>query len=311
MILTAWRKKYLAYSLGFLCLSASSKLLADLSSQSQIPKNTNMFQPIFDLPVTYNYQVSRWIEYFQGPGRRWFQVWLERSGRYLPYLQKKLSAAGLPTDLVYMVMIESGFDPRARSRSGAVGPWQFIESTGKRYGLRIDSWVDERMDIEKSTQAAILYLKDLYQEFGDWHLVAASYNMGENGLRRLIQKYKSRNFWLLAKAGVLPHETRDYVPKILASMLISKAPTLYGFSVNPHQAPLKFEKIPVKRGWSLKELAQYLKVTEACLKELNPHLLREQVPQHESHLWIKVPPGSRQFLSLAGDFRGESFLPLD
>lgn len=295
--------RLLVWIFAILILSPNPDCLAAINNKSNLrtPNRDSLAAHrapmIFDLPVTYNPQVSYWIAHFQSTGRKWFEVWLERSSMYMPFLQRQLEASGLPLDLAYMVMIESGFSATARSKSGAVGPWQFIASTGKNYGLLITPQIDERMDIEKSTGAAIRYLKDLYREFQDWHLVAASYNMGENGLRRLIHKYHTKNFWTLAKIGALPEETKHYVPKIIAAMLISKAPSLYGFTNYQPRPPLQFEKLPVKGGKSLSELARLLMITEAALKELNPHLLQAHVPAHLSHYFVKVPPGAKQFLS--------------
>jgi membrane-bound lytic murein transglycosylase D len=166
---------------------------------------------IFDLPVTYNKKVAAWISFFQTRGKNFFRNWLEKSSKYMPLLQSELRKAGLPTDLAYMVMIESGFSATAVSHAQAVGPWQFIESTGRSYGLKKTWWLDERRDIRKSTQAAIRYLKDLKREFGSWYLVAASYNMGENGLRRQIKKYGTNDYWELVKYKALPQETQDYM----------------------------------------------------------------------------------------------------
>ncbi|MCM2281619.1 MAG: transglycosylase SLT domain-containing protein, partial [Bdellovibrionaceae bacterium] len=151
------------------------------------PKNNTPL--IFELPVTYNDRVKSWINYFQTDGRLSFRRWLERSTRYLPYIQSELEAARMPQDLIYVAMIESGFSPGAVSPAHAVGMWQFIRATGNRYGLRTTWWLDERRDVYKSTKAAIAYMQDLYKMFGSWYLVAASYNMGEGGVKRLIKKY--------------------------------------------------------------------------------------------------------------------------
>ena len=161
-------------------------MVYSLAAKSSRSHSDNL---IFDLPVTYNKKVSRWVAHYQGPGNRWFRTWLQRSYKYMPFIQAELKKAGLPLDLAYMVMIESGFAPNAVSHASAVGPWQFIEATGSRYGLNKNWWLDERRDLKKSTLAAIRYIKDLHAEFGSWYLVAASYNMGENGLRRKIKKH--------------------------------------------------------------------------------------------------------------------------
>lgn len=258
-------------------------------------KKTPRFQTgsvIFDLPVTYNRRVSYWISYFQANGKTWFRDWLERSSRYMPFIQKDLKNAGLPQDLAFMVMIESGFEPNAISHADAVGPWQFIQPTGERYGLHVKPWLDERRDLRKSTLAAIRYLKDLHQEFGSWYLVAASYNMGESGLRKQIARYGSKDFWTLSRVGALPKETIDYVPKILAAMMIAKAPNLYGFSDLAKFDTYEYDVVMAPGGTDLKELADDLGVTEKSLKDMNAELIRGYVPSTVDRFPIRVPRGS-------------------
>lgn len=268
-------------------------------SEKQRENKTSHF--IFDLPVTYNQKVSQWIHFFQTRGAKWFRGWLEKSYRYLPYIQNELKRNGLPSDLAYMVMIESGFSASAVSHADAVGPWQFIEATGKNYGLKQNWWLDERRDLRKATGAAIRYLKDLYAEFGSWYLVAASYNMGEGGLRRRIQKYKTSDYWTLVKLGALPQETQDYVPKILAAMLISKAPSLYGFRELSKSDPLNVDIFKAPGGTDLEKLADHMGLTRKALKDLNAELLLGYVPKQVEGHYIRVPKGSlqlvRQFLN--------------
>lgn len=247
---------------------------------------------IFDFPVTYNQAVSKWIKYFQNSGQKSFKKWLERSSRYLPFIQKELGKAGLPIDLGYLAMIESGFSSHAASQASAMGIWQFIPSTGKRYGLKQDWWIDERKDPAKATRAAIAYMSDLYRIFNSWYLVAAGYNMGENGVKRLIQKHGSKNYWDLADWGALPDETKDYVPKILAALLIAKAPALYGFRDLNFEQPLAFETIKVPGGTDLINLAKFLGVSDRYLRDLNPELTKGLVPQSVSGHSIRVPQGS-------------------
>ncbi|MEQ1724198.1 MAG: lytic transglycosylase domain-containing protein, partial [Pseudobdellovibrio sp.] len=254
---------------------------------------------IFDLPVTYNKKVAGWISYFQIRGKTFFRNWLEKSTKYMPFLQNELRKAGLPTDLAYMVMIESGFSATAVSTAQAVGPWQFIESTGKGYGLQKNWWLDERRDIRKSTQAAIRYLKDLKQEFGSWYLVAASYNMGENGLRRQIRKHGTNDYWELVRLKALPQETQDYVPKILAALMIAKAPNLYGFRDIDSQYPLQYETVWAPSGTDLENLADYLNITRKSMKELNSELLLGYIPKQINGHNIRIPLGS---LSVAKQF---------
>jgi membrane-bound lytic murein transglycosylase D len=254
---------------------------------------------IFDLPVTYNKKVATWISFFQTRGKNFFRDWLEKSHKYMPLLQSELKKAGLPTDLAYMVMIESGFSANAVSHAQAVGPWQFISSTGKNYGLRQNWWLDERRDIKKSTLAAIQYLKDLKKEFGSWYLVAASYNMGEGGLRRQIRRYKTNDYWELVKYRALPQETQDYVPKILAALMIAKAPNLYGFRNIDAHYPLQYEVAYAPGGTDLELLADYLNVTRQSLKELNAELVLGYIPKQIQGHPIRIPLGS---LSVAKQF---------
>jgi membrane-bound lytic murein transglycosylase D len=252
---------------------------------------------IFDLPVTYNKNVSNWIHYYQTRGRKWFREWLERSSKYMPPIQKELQQAGLPLDLAYMVMIESGYSAEAVSQAEAVGPWQFIESTGQRYGLTRSWWLDERRDLRKSTLAATKYLKDLYQEFGSWYLVAASYNMGENGLRKQINKYGTKDFWTLIKSKALPQETQEYVPKILAAMLIAKAPNLYGFRDLERMDPLQYDVVSAPGGTDLDKIADHLGITHKALKELNAELLLGYIPRQIEHHYIRVPRGAQKMVT--------------
>lgn len=269
--------------------------LKALSSRTTGSPSDNL---IFDLPVTYNKNVSKWISYFQGPrGGKWFKTWLQRSYKYMPFIQKELKEAGLPLDLAYMVMIESGFAPNAISHADAVGPWQFIEATGSRYGLSKTWWLDERRDLKKSTQAAIRYLRDLHSEFGSWYLVAASYNMGENGLRRQIKKYGTKDYWTLIKFNALPKETQEYVPKILAAMLIAKAPNLYGFRDLEKMDPLEYEVVLVPGGTDLDLLADHLSVTRKSLKDLNAELYLGYIPRQVEKHFIRVPKGAGRLVT--------------
>jgi membrane-bound lytic murein transglycosylase D len=275
-------------------LKLKEKLKA-LTARSSHIQSDNL---IFDLPVTYNKSVSKWIAYYQGSrGNKWFREWLQRSYKYLPMIQEELKYAGLPSDLAYMVMIESGFAPNAISSADAVGPWQFIEATGSRYGLSKTWWLDERRDFKKSTMAAIRYLKDLYSEFGSWYLVAASYNMGEAGLRRQIKKYGTKDYWSLINLNALPQETQEYVPKILAAMLIAKAPNLYGFRDIERMDPLEYDVVDVPGGTDLGPLADHLGITRKSLKDLNAELYLGYIPRQVERHGIRVPKGAAQIVS--------------
>lgn len=241
------------------------------------------------LPVVLNSKVQYYMGYFQTSGRRFFEKWLQRSGQYIPMMSEILNKKGLPTDLVYLAMIESGFNVRARSHAAAVGPWQFIRPTALRYGLRVDSWVDERMDPEKSTVAAANYLGDLYEMFQSWELAAAGYNCGEHRVQAAIDTYNVYDYWVISDLA-LPKETRDYVPKLMAALIIAKDPHKYGFSGIYMNEPLRYEKVSVPPQKSLNDIARIIGASNQTLKELNPNL-RHGVTPPGGLYEIKVPPG--------------------
>jgi len=242
-----------------------------------------------DIPVVLNDKVHGFLEYFQNSGRGFFSEWLSRSGKYIPMMKKILEAKGMPIDLVYLAMIESGFNVRAKSDKGAVGPWQFIASTAKRYGLRVDSWVDERMDPEKSTVAAANYLRDLYDMFQSWELAAAGYNCGEERVQAAIDRFKVYDFWEISEY-TLPQETKDYVPKLMAALIIAKNPEKYGFTGIEYQEPESFEKAYVPPQRSLGDIAGIIGVGDKRLRDLNPSLVRGSTPPGSSYE-INVPAG--------------------
>lgn len=269
-----------------------SKFRQPLNNKPTSPQYTSVDErPVFDLPVTYNRQVKVWIKYFQGKGKNWFKQRLERSHRYLPLMKKALGDKGLPQDLAYLSMIESGFSAHAVSTAKAVGYWQFIKPTANFYGLKTNWWIDERRDFAKSTRAATHYLSDLYYEFRSWYLTAAAYNMGETRLRKLINKYKTRNFWALAKKRNFPKETSEYIPKLLAAVLIAKAPKLYGFSNVKPLLPYKYEYIYVPGGTDIYNLATFLGVSRRVLKKLNPELTKGFIPPFVKTHRIRIPRG--------------------
>ncbi|MGH7573018.1 MAG: lytic transglycosylase domain-containing protein, partial [Gemmatimonadota bacterium] len=180
----------------------------------------------YDIPIVLNDRVEWWLDYFSNDIHDSFARYLARSTSWLPYLKERLRQAGLPEDLAYLALIESGFSTQAVSRAGAVGPWQFMSYTGREYGLRIDRWVDERRDYERSTQAAIAYLSDLHTMFGSWFLAAAGYNGGQGRVGRSMLRDDTENFWELTG---LHSETKNYVPKLIAATIIAKEPEKYGF----------------------------------------------------------------------------------
>jgi membrane-bound lytic murein transglycosylase D len=206
---------------------------------------------------------------------------------------------GLPDDLVFTAMIESGFNPMAVSRAGAKGLWQFMAPTARRYGLRVDQWLDERLDPEKSTIAAARHLLDLYAVFGSWNLVQAAYNAGEMRVLQAIRSMATSDFWTLRSGRVLPDETRDFIPAIHAATIIARAPERYGFVFTPAE-PLKYEQVTVPRSTSLKVLAQHAGLPAEELERLNPELRLKQTPPDGTYS-LKVPEGSTRTVATALD----------
>jgi membrane-bound lytic murein transglycosylase D len=249
----------------------------------------------FDIPIADNAMVQQWIRFFQGVGAKYYRKWVARYWRYGPVMRRILEEQGLPSDLVYLSMIESGFSPKAYSFAHAVGPWQFIRATGTRMGLTINFWVDERRDPVKSTHAAARYLRTLYATMGDWHLAWASYNAGPGKVARAIRRHNSREFFKLAKGRPLRWETRNYVPKLIAAAIIAKDPAAHGFGdVEP--LPLyTYDTLDVPDSMALSSLAVACGVEEAVLLELNSELRRPMtppVPDGAAPYPLRVPPGS-------------------
>ncbi|RNC73295.1 MAG: LysM peptidoglycan-binding domain-containing protein [Desulfuromonadales bacterium] len=251
--------------------------------------------PDSDIPLTLNGKVEYFVSYFQTSGRKSFSRWLSRSERYIPMMREVLKKNGLPEDLVYLAMIESGFTPHAVSVASAVGPWQFISGTGKRYSLRIDSWIDERRDPLKSTVAAAMYLKELYAMFNnDWYLAAAGYNAGENKILRAINMYSTRDFWEISKGSYLKRETKEYVPKLLAAAIIAKEPARYGFADVAYLPPIEFDTAVIPSRTDLEVVAKLCDVDYRTIKELNPELRRWCTPPDYPGYEIKIPRGKKK-----------------
>jgi len=249
--------------------------------------------PRYDFPVVKNARVQELLNYYtHGNGYRSLHLWLERSGRYLPLMRQTFAEEGLPQDLAFLALVESGFNSNAHSWANAVGYWQFIESTGRMYGLNNDWWRDERRDVEKATRAAARYLKDLYARFDDWYLAVAAYNAGPGKILNAIRRYNTRDFWRLAKGSYLRPETKRYIPKLLAAIIIAKEPEKYGFSELEYAPPLEFDTVVVPQPTDLEVVAQITGVDYDTLKVLNPELKRWCTPPGVENYTLRLPPGA-------------------
>ncbi len=248
----------------------------------------------FDMPIHVNKQVRNYIVYFSTDRKAVFTRFLSRSSRYLPMIKKVFAEYGLPDDLAYLAMIESGFNNKAYSVAAACGMWQFIRGTGARYGLAMDNYIDERRDPEKATRAAAEYLLDLYKRFGSWYLAAASYNCGEGRVQREINQSTHKNFWELSDNQCLPTETKNYVPQMIAAIIIAKSPQKYGFKNIPYQPPLKYDLVKVTEPTHLGAAAIATGTSVEEVQALNPELLRGTTPPSYSAYLLKVPPGKKE-----------------
>lgn len=231
------------------------------------------------LPVQATQRVYAWIDYFTGRGRGEFLLWLVRSESFRRVVIPLLEQEGLPPEFFFLAMIESGFSNTAFSRASATGTWQFMKPTAKYYGLAIDYWVDERRDPIKSTLAAARYLKDLHRQFKDWYLAIAAYNAGPNKVTRAIRGTQSRDYWTLSRSPYLLPETKNYVPKMLAALIIASHPTHYGFSVAPdirHTTPLT--TIKLLHPHRLSDIADRLAIPVRELQRWNPEIIRGITP---------------------------------
>ncbi len=246
------------------------------------------------IPTELNANVDKWIAYFQDRGRPHMEKYLLRSTRYEPLMKKVLRDNKLPEDLFYIALIESGFSSQAFSHASAVGYWQFIRGTGKRYKLKINQLIDERRDPVLSTQAAAEYFKDLYGLFNSWYLAMASYNVGEGRVIKATRKYKTQDFWALTKIRrALPRETDEYIPKFIAAKLIAKNPSKYGFDGIDYMPPIEFDHVTINQPVNLRLMAEKMNINYEDFKALNPKFKGEIAPlDSDNILGLRIPPGS-------------------
>jgi membrane-bound lytic murein transglycosylase D len=247
----------------------------------------------YQIPMILNDSVENHLEYFKTRGRDVFQIWLDRSARYIPVMQSIFQEKNLPEDLVYVAMIESGFNPYAVSWARAVGPWQFMPHTGKLYGLRINWWVDERKDPIKSTIAAAEHLKDLHNLFGSWQLALASYNAGAGKVQRAVLRTRSEDFWDLKASRYIRRETKNYIPKYMAATIIAKNPGAYGFTA-PSIDPYVYDEVVITESTDLRLVSRCVGAPYATIKDLNPELKRWVTPPDAARYVLRVPKGTAE-----------------
>jgi membrane-bound lytic murein transglycosylase D len=285
-------------------LLISKRILAIYSSRQTVTSGKQS-----EIPLVMNADVEKEIRSFQSFERDFFISSYHRSGAYRPMIVKELKKAGLPEELSWLPLVESGFKVLALSRARALGPWQFIPSTGYKYGLNRDEWIDERMDPEKSTRAAIGYMKDLHDMFGDWLTVLAAYNCGEGRVLRVISgqhlNYLDR-FWDLYH--MLPYETARYVPRFLATLHIIRDPGKFGIDLNkPLENPIPYEEVQSRKNMRLRDIAAAIEIPEETLNALNPELRHRMTPDRNYPL--KVPLETSEKFARVADSIQQSEIP--
>lgn len=246
----------------------------------------------YNVPIVMDSSVQTHIRYFNTSIHDRFEQWLIRLSRYRPLVENIFTEFHLPSDLVFLSLVESGFNPYAYSRAKATGPWQFMKGTAKLYGLRVDSYVDERRDPIKSTVAAARYLRDLYDLFGAWPLAMAAYNAGEGKVMRALLKAQAESFSDISKTRLIRRETKEYVPRFMAATIIAKNPDRYGFSQQA-SAPHRFDEVIVTRPLHFRAIANATGISYEELRLLNPELRRDATPPGEDSYLLKVPFGTK------------------
>ena len=277
----------------FLTADLIRRDIAQITSENEfVEMGTTKFTVIDDreghIPLVTNSQVESYIRYFQGKGRKGFNIWLRRYVQYKELILPILEEYDLPEELIVVSMIESGFDPKAVSKAKAVGLWQFMYSTGKQYGLKRNWYIDERQDPVKSTRAAAKYFLDLYDEFEDWYLVLAAYNTGPGRLNRALNLHETSDYWQLYS---LPKDTKNYIPYYLSSAIILKNPEKYGFKI-PKVSPLKFDIVTIEKSADLSVIAKSADTKVSTIKKLNPELRQPATPSNGPYV-LNIPLGKK------------------
>lgn len=250
-------------------------------------------QRLFDISQV-NSDIKKRIGLFKGRLNNRMSLWLSRASYYVPLMAEILAENGIPLELVYLPLIESGFSTHAVSSAGATGQWQFMPFTARRYGLKIDSYVDERRDPEKATKAAAAYLKDLHSMFGDWNLVLSGYNAGEGRVMKAVSSAGTKNFWTLKQTTHLPSETRKYVPSFIAAAMIAHEPSRYGFSNLKYQRPMDFDLVMIDTPMKLQAVARLSETDKKTIRHLNPELKKNTTPLNVDYYLVRIPLNKRK-----------------
>lgn len=261
----------------------------DLDQAVAQPRERRRLQ--FSKAVVENPRVRYYINQYSNRQKDYLAKTLARSGKYFQMIANVLQEEGLPEEFAYLALIESNFSPYALSRSRALGLWQFVPSTARLYGLKIDSWVDERRDPVKSTRAAATYLKDLHEYFGKWYLATAAYNAGQGAIDRAIQTPGAKNVWGVSQKAQLSKETRNFVPRFVAISIITSNPKKYGFGDVIYEPPLEYEEVAVRESQTLRMIARLAETDVETIQELNPALLRKATPPVGTDFRLKLPVG--------------------
>lgn len=280
-----------------LAVSPEISELAQLSAWDVLPLlSTGEETESYDFPLKMNDQVEYYLDFFTNRHRKTFARWLARSSRYLPMIKEEFAKAGLPMDLAYLPMIESGFNTTVSSRASAVGTWQFMRATGQNYGLKVNNYVDERRDPVKSTKAAAAYLAKLYKQFDSWHLAVAAYNAGEGKITRAMKQSDSEDFWEIAQSQYIHSETKLYVPQLIAAIMIAKDPAKYGFDRIDWDEPLDYETVHVPCGTPIKAVALACNLPDEEILALNRELSKAITPPSEADYPLRVPQGKKDLV---------------
>jgi membrane-bound lytic murein transglycosylase D len=267
--------------------------------ETQKAVSEDLRETVHDVEIPLNARVLKYVELFAGKLKGYLEDGLSRGARYLPMIQDVFRAEGLPLDLAYVPLIESAFKPNAVSRAKAKGIWQFMQGTALENGLEHDWYIDERADPEKATYAAARYLKTLHGMFGDWHLALASYNGGPGRVQRAMKRSGRKDFWTLTSSSkYLPRETRDYVPLILAAIIVARNPVQYGLTIGPPELP-DVEKLALPTPVDLRRVAEWVGVPVKVIQDLNPELRRWTTPVKASDYELKVPEGTSHMIFAA------------